>query len=212
LQVCLEDKIRQGLEEISLQGGDFNPDLSLEFMFTEEGVYRNISYLCYTPNYYEPCVNQKPGLIGSVQEELVNYINSDVESCFYALAENYEEKGYEVSSLYDSFEMELMPKRIKLKINGKITYFKTEETATVENFEFVYPSHLYELLTVATEIKSQEATYCNFEHLGYMFLNPEFNIEKFQTSNSDVIYTIGYLGTNEKFRFVIRGCVFPPSF
>src|SRR3989338_4569303 len=54
LNVCLEEKTKEAVEELSLRGGDLNPELHVEFKFMEEGVYRNISYLCYTENKFRP--------------------------------------------------------------------------------------------------------------------------------------------------------------
>jgi hypothetical protein len=78
--------------------------------------------------------------------------------------------------------------------------------------KIIYSSNFYDLALVAQEIVSQEARFCNFEHLGYMLLYPDFEIDKFRTGDSDTIYTLTHRESGERFRFAVRGCVIPAGF
>lgn len=209
LQTCLENKILESVEILSYQGGYLNPSPSKRFKFENEDSYYNISYLCYTSSYYEPCLNQKPMLIKDIKEEISNYISQEVEICMSELVLNLEEEGYVVNAQYGGFDIELAPGKITANIDALITSTKAEETSTRENFEISVPTDFYTVIIVGQEIVSQEARFCNFEYLGFMLTYPEFEIDYFRTQDSSVIYTVKSKATSELFRFAIRGCVIP---
>ena len=54
IQTCIEDKISGAVETVSLQGGSIEPINSI--------LYQNskVEYLCYTTEYYVPCIVQQP--------------------------------------------------------------------------------------------------------------------------------------------------------
>jgi len=205
---CIEDKVKEAVGIMLPQGGYIEPEFSFKFKFEGER-YQNISYLCYNENYYIPCVNQEPMLMTHIEEEIYNYVEDGIENCFEDYVLKLKKENYEVNSVYDGFEIELIPKRILINIYGKITLEKTGETSKQENFEVRVPTEFYDLAVVAQEIVSQEAEYCNFEQVGFMLLNQEFELDKFKTGNSKTIYTIKHRKSGEAFRFAVRGCVMP---
>ncbi len=212
LEICLEDKVKEGIKIISSQGGSISNPLNKSFKFKDEEKPTDISYLCYTRNYYISCVNQEPMLIQHLEYEIKNYINNDVESCFNDLVKSLRKQNYVVESKYNGFEVRLEPKKVVVNISAELILTKTEETSKQEEFKVIFPSRLYEIAYVAQEITSQEARFCNFEYLGYMTLYPQLYIDKFTTSDAVIIYTIMHKDTKEKFRFAIRTCVMPPGF
>lgn len=211
LDTCLEDKIAEGVEQIGLRGGDLDASLHINFMFEEEGIYRNITYLCYTSNAYVPCTNQEPVLIQHLKDEIENYISEEVEFCFNEFASSLEDRGYDVYAQYDGFDIELVPGRIIAEIYGEISSTKAGETSKQEDFRVITNSKFYDISLVVHEIVSQEARFCNFDLNGYMLFYPKFWIDEFRTGDSTQIYTVTYIDTQEKFRFAIRGCVIPPG-
>ena len=210
LKSCIEDKIYEGVKELSLVGGTLNNKNSIHFMFTEEGVYRNISYLCYNQNYYYPCVIQEPMLLKHLSDELEDYISTDVRECFNKIAEDLDDT-YDVSANYNGFDLDLGSKKIILNIDGKLSLSRIGETKTLEGFSLSIPTPFYDVAKVVQEIISQEAEYCNFEYVGYMVFYPQYKIQKYTTGDGVHIYTVEHKETKEKFRFAIRGCVIPPG-
>lgn len=206
LQDCLEDKIFETSELISKQGGYTNPVLYKKLD------NEKISYLCYTSNYYLSCINQEPTLIQHLKEEIKNNIKDNVKNCFDKFTANLEKAGYEVNAKYEDFDVELVPEKIIIDVDAKITASKNEQTINQKEFIIIFPSRIYELAVVAQEITSQEARFCNFEQIGFMILYPQFNIDKFRTGDGETIYTIEDRKTKEKFKFAVRGCVIPPGF
>jgi len=212
LDSCIEDKVKEAVEIISLQGGYISNPLHKTFKFEDEKEFRDISYLCYTQNYYVPCVNQEPMLIQHLEDEIKSYISDEVNLCFDRLTSSLKKQNYDVDETYRGFEVELMPKKVIINIDAELTLTKSGETSKEENFKIIIPSRFYDLAIVVQEIISQEARFCNFEYIGFMLLYPEFKIDKFRTSDSTIIYTIGHEDSEEKFRFAVRTCVIPPGF
>ncbi len=210
LESCIEKKTKEAIKIMAPQGGYINPEFSFKFKFSD-GDFQNISYLCYTQNYYIPCINQEPMLIEHLKKEIKDYIAEDVENCFDSFISDLKEQNYEVNSSYSGFDIELAPKKILVKIYGEIITEKTGETLKRENFEVRIPTKIYDLAIVAQEIISQEAEYCHFDQVGFMILNPKFELNKFKTGDSDIIYTIIDKDSKEEFRFAVRSCVIPPG-
>lgn len=211
LDSCMEDKIKETLGVISLQGGSVENSLYKTFKFSDEQISRDISYLCYTQNYYIPCINQEPLLIQHLKNEIKTDISEEVETCFDRLTLSLEKQNYVVDARYNEFDIELTKGKVIINIYGELVLTKSGETSKQEDFKIVTSSRFYDLALVVQEIVSQEAEYCNFEYLGYMNLYPQWKIDKFLTSDSTIIYTVEHKESKERFRFAIRGCVIPPG-
>ena len=97
-------------------------------------------------------------------------------------------------------------------MNAEITSTKSGQTTTQRNITGMFPSRLYEITQVVQEITNQEASYCNFELVGFMMFYPEFEIDKALTRNSTSIYTVKNAKGIEEFNFAVRSCSFPPGF
>jgi len=213
LESCMEDKIKEVVEIISLQGGYIENSLNIYFKFEDENSPQYISYLCYTQNPYIPCINQEPMLIRHLQDEIKKEISNDIGYCLDELEKSLTSQGYVVDAKpYSGFEVNLMEKKIVIEVDKEITLTKSGETTNQEDLKIIFPSRFYDLALVAQEIVSQEAEFCNFEYLGYMVFYPQWYIDKFRTSDSIIIYTIKHKKDKEQFRFAIRGCVIPPGF
>lgn len=210
LDSCIKDKVTEAVKIISAQGGYVENKLNRTFKFEGEAS-QDISYLCYNQNYYLPCVNQESMLIQHLKSEIKNYIADDVENCFNGLVKNLEEENFEVQKKYRDFEVEFVPGKIILNIDGELILTKSRETSHQENFKVVVLTKFYDLAIVVQEIVNQEAQFCHFEHLGFMLAYSQFNLDRFRTGDLDTIYTLEYRDTKEKFRFAVRSCVIPPG-
>lgn len=212
LEVCIEDKLIEGVELISSQGGYLKNTLNRTFKFSDEKYFTDISYLCYNGNYYLSCINQEPMLISHLNSELKSYILDDVRECFDNLVSSLDRRGYVVDATYNGFDVEFATNKIVIDVNGEIVLTKSGEVTRQEEIEVVVPTRFYDLAVVVQEIVSQEARFCNFETQGFMAFYPKFNIERFKTGDSTTIYTVQHKDTKEEFKFALRGCVIPPGF
>jgi len=212
LQVCIEDKLREGIELISLQGGYVENPLHINFKFEDEKDSQKISYLCYNRNDFELCINQKPMLMIHLERELSNYVSEEVNNCFRnKLTSSLEKSRYDVNARYEGFELNLNEGEIAINIDAELILTKGGETIKQENFNLVFPSKFYDLALMVQEIINIEATTGEFNHF-YFKDYPNFDISKYRTRDSSVIYTIRLLEGKEKFRFAVRGAVVPSGF
>lgn len=211
LETCLNEKVAEGIDLISLQGGYVENPLNIYFKFEDAKSPQNISYLCYTEKSYSKCVPQEIQLTEHIENELSTYISEDVRDCFDELGRSLEKQGYVVDASYGGFDINLIEGEVVIKIDGEISLTKTGETSKQEDFEVIIPSRIYELSEMAQEIVNKESTNGNFDHYE-MFLYKDFDINKYKTSDSSVIYTIKHRKSEEEFQFAVRGAVMPSGF
>jgi len=207
IESCTRELVEEAIRILSEQGGDINPKGSTMFRG------RNITYLCYNANYYQPCIMQRPMLIEHIEQEITNYISPKVDNCFHALKGRLEAKNYEIK-MEDSMNLQtkLQTNKVLVNINRNFKMTKRDSTRSFNNFKMSLVHPLYELSKTAMEIANQEARFCNFDILGYMIFYPEYDLDKFRPGEGDVIYQIRHMQTNQRFVFAIRSCALPPGF
>ena len=96
IQECMQQKIEDTVETISLQGGSVNPEFYYSY-YNGEGEDK-IEYLCYTNQNYQKCIVQEPQLIAHIEQEILDTIEPSMENCFTLMVESYEKKGYDVGA------------------------------------------------------------------------------------------------------------------
>ena len=208
LKKCLEEDVMNTINTLSYQGGNLHPELAIEFKFGDEP-YRNISYLCYNKDYYTPCISQQPMLIQHLKDEISTDISDKVEDCFNDMLSQLED-NYDVEGTYNGFEVEFLPEYVSLKIDGNVNYERAGNKYSENSFDVKFATRFYELVQVAQEISSQQATRCNFDRVGYMLYYPDFEIDLFKLDETN-IYTIKHTKTDEIFRLATRSCAQPPG-
>lgn len=211
LKSCLDEKVKDTTEILLSQGGYISNPLNKTFRFNNETEYSQLSYLCYTQNYYSRCINQQPMLIQHVKDEIYGEISEDVKNCFDELVSRLTEQDYVVDAKYNDFEVKLLPKKIEVDVDGSLTLTKNEQTTKKENFRIFFTTRLYDLAIVVQEIVSQEARFCNFENLGFMLIYPQFNIDRIKTGDLVTIYSVQDRTSKESFNFAIKTCTVPPG-
>jgi len=202
IEKCIKDYTEEAVKILSEQGGDINPEGNVMY----EG--KNITYLCYNANFYQPCINQRPLLIEHIEKEITNYIKPKMQECFSSLRTELEKRGYAVELDEMNATTELQTRKVIATIGRKLSITK-QDTKKFEEFKAQVSWPLYDLAKIAMEIANQEARYCNFDILGFMIIYPEYNVEKFRTGNSDNIYTLKEVASGKEFTFAIRSCVMP---
>lgn len=203
---CVKDSVYEAVNIMLPQGGWINPQL-YELYHDDK-----IGYLCYTTSYYSPCVMQEPMYITFLENEITDYIEPTVESCFQSLKQELENNQYQVSLEAMNLETELTQDQIRIEIKRDLTMSRTNQTIRYEEFDVNLPSPLYNLGIVAQEIASQEAEFCNFEQHGFNMFYPEFDITK-DTVDSDIeLYFIEHKSTGKKMNLAIRSCAMYAGF
>ncbi len=207
IEKCINDNGKKAAEILIANGGYLNASLYV--------LYENkkVPYLCYNKNYYTPCLPQNPLLIQYLEKEITRYIAPKLNSCFETVASGAESRGQDVNIGDMSIETTVSNK-IKINVKRKLIISKSETTLSFDSFSSQFSSPLYSLASVASEIVSQEAKFCNFEYLGYMILYPDFLITKENVGGAgsqSTIYIVKDKKTSKAFSLAIKGCSLPPG-
>jgi hypothetical protein len=204
---CVKKNVNDVVDIILPQGGFVSP--------LHSKLYNdiNVSYLCYNRGNYNPCINEHPLLLSEMEGQIKRYIEPEIERCF----EDYKfemDKRQVIVNLGPStgVEVNLGPGNVYVDIMREMIIKENEETRRLDEFNFEILNPIYNLGRVAMEITSQEAEYCNFEHVGYMILYPEFRISVFPMSDSTKIYSIIDKNSEMLMNIAIRSCAIPPGF
>lgn len=199
LEICLEEHIENVIEVISLQGGNFEPELSILYQSEE------ISYLCYTSENFKTCSIQQPLLKRHIESEVKKNIESEAEACFREMKTSFEGKGYSVSLSEGVTRVELLPKRVVASFdNYRLTLIKGE-TEIHESFDIILNNNLYEFVGITNSILSWEALYGDAETTAYMTYYRDLKVEKLGGQVDDsTIYILTDRNTGNKFQFASR--------
>ncbi len=204
MQTCMENKINEVVEDISLQGGSLNPENYILYQDNK------IQYLCYTREYYVPCVMQQPLLNQKIESEIARGVKNSVDECFDAMKKNFENQGYNVNLKKGETIIELLPKKISVTFNNDLTLTK-DSAKRYEKINIFLDNNLYELTSIADSILNWEARYGNAETTIYMNYYHELKVEKLLQSEGSKIYILTNRNSGDKFQFASRSVVMPPG-
>ena len=205
IESCTREAVEEAIALLAPQGGDITPKGSLFYNNTD------VTFLCYTSSFYQPCLTQRPLLIEHLQEEITRYIQPRVATCFLNLEKNLA-REYTIESSKLGVETVLQSKQIGVHISKKVSVQKGESVTSIDDFNVIVIHPLYDLAVIATEITNQESLYCHFDELGYMILHPSYDISQFITSEGNTVYTIQEVATGESLTFAVRSCPLPPGY
>jgi hypothetical protein len=205
IQTCIEDDLAKAVETVSVQGGS----ISLEnyIMYDNE----KVEYLCYTNEYYRPCVVQQPMLKQHIEAEIKKEIESEVDKCFSSMKSSYEKKGYSVQLSSGSKKIELLPERVVATFDYSFIITKGD-TQNYKSFVVMLNNNLYELSAIADSIIDWEASYGDAEVTAYMTYYPKLKVEKILKGDKGKVYVITNRDTGDKFQFAIRGQIWPAGY
>jgi hypothetical protein len=168
--------------------------------------------VCYNPDFYKRCVNQRPLFVEHIEAEITNYITPQVTSCFDKVENNLRTRYDNVEAGEMTLTTRLYPKQVVVEINKKISASRGDQIRTFERFRMNMVHPIYDLAKLTMEISNQEARYCNFDDLGYMILYPQYDIASTITGDSDTIYVVKERSTNQQFKFATKSCLLPAGF
>jgi hypothetical protein len=204
IQDCVNEAVEQAVDIVSEQGGSVDPELSYRY----KG--QNLEYLCYTEEYYAPCVMQRPLLKQHIEKEIENYIQPSVKSCVDSAKVNLQKDGYEVSVGEVSSEVSIVPGTILVDIKSDLTITK-DKTESHESIKTDKSSKLYELIMTASSITNWEARYGDAESMMYMIYYPSLKMQKLKQGDGTSVYLLTDRNTLDKLNFASRSMVVPPG-
>ena len=205
IQECLEEKIVNDLDMLSLQGGSLEPEHYI--------LYENekVEYLCYTNEYYKTCVVQQPMLKNHIEAEIKESIQERVTECFDNLEKNYLGKNYGVELREGGVEIELLPKRVIVTSNRSLILTK-DGTEIYDSFEVIVHNNIYELVSVANSILKWETNLGDSETTTYMNYYHDLKVEKKKQTDGSTVYILTDRNNGNKFQFSSRSIAWPPGY
>lgn len=205
LQKCMEKKVQESISELSLTGGEKDPENYF--------LYKNnkLKYLCYTNQYYITCVMQEPMLEKNFEENVAKEIESTANSCMESMTEYFKRRGYKVSLEEDNFKVDILPERISIIFVGGVTLEKGEEIREYNSLQISVESDIFDLVSIATSILDWEATYGDSETTSYMDNYHYLKVEKLKQSDGTTVYILTNRNSGEKFQFASRSLAWPPG-
>ena len=202
LKDCIEPEVSEIKDILSRQGGYQSP--------RNYALYQDeqISYLCYTSENYIPCVVQQPLLVRHVEKEIKSYIEPRAKQCLQDLKNQYERKGYRVSSSSGIVNVSVIPSKILVDFIAPMTITK-EETQTFQRFAVSVETEWYDLLLTAVSIIEYESTFGDSETGLYISYYPNLKIDKTRRDDGSTIYKLSDVVTGDAFAFATRSLVWP---
>ena len=202
LRSCIAPEINNIKDVLSDQGGYSTPYNYL--------TYKDIrlQYLCYTSEFYIPCIVQQPLLLRHLQEEMKDYIEPRAKQCFENLKDQYEKRGYEIKSSSSQINVSIAPEKIVVEFIAPITLSR-EATQTFQKFSVAVDSKWYSLINVATNIIQYESVFGDSETSLYISYYPDLRVEKIRRDDGSTIYQLKDVISEDKFSFATRSLVWP---
>jgi len=205
IESCLGDEVKDALKILESQGGSLDPE---NYILYDDNM---VDYLCYINAYYKPCLNQKPFLKNSIEDELKKYLTPKIQQCINTYKLELEKKGYFVQAGKLDLSLEIIPGSISAEINQPLTLTK-EASVKYERFNYEIDSSIYDLVMLASSITNWEARYGDSSNQAYMLYYPNFKTEKYKQGDGSTIYVITDRLNGEEFVFASRSMVWPPGY
>ncbi len=205
LQNCLSNQINEASSLVKKHGGSINPELVYSYQNID------IEYLCYTDQYYLPCIVQRPLLSSHVAKEIKNYISPEASACMDSLKSEYESKGYIANLKKGDFNVDFLPGKLIVKFNSSLTV-SSGESRIYKDMQISVNNDLYSLLAIATNIIQWETHYGDAETTAYMSYYRDIKVEKKKQSDGTTVYILTNRQTGGDFTFASKSVVWPPGY
>lgn len=202
---CVQEPVEEAVNILRLQGGNLDPSLYYIYQGSK------VEYLCYTEEYYKPCIMQKPLLKQSVEQQIQAYASPRIKNCISSVKANLERKGYQVTMGSPQISVSLVTGSIIVNIISEIRIVKSQ-TEVYKSIKTDLASTLYQQVMLASSISNWEAVYGDAETMSYMFYYPYLKVEKKKQGDGTTIYIITDRDSQEKFMFASRSLVMPAGY
>lgn len=209
LTTCLQDSIKQSINQTAFTGGDGALTTSFHLPGTVNPT--QISYLCYTNNNSGGMCSNLYMLFPYFEDSMHSNLESDVQACYNSLITNLGNQNDILENNYHNFTVNVEQTRVVLEINADIsTRKKNSDTGSqrYHSFKVEVSSQVYGLLQTVNDVLNNVAMTCILDsrllgnYAGY-------NINSHATANQSTIYTVNDINTGEQFNFATRTCVVP---
>ena len=199
---CVEDAVKEAIGELELKAGFVNP----EFTYLYNG--EELTYLCYTNNYYETCSVQVPFLKNVFDEQMEILIRDKVDSCYENSVGDLKARGYSVVSGVVDYDVLIEPSVIRVEIDAP-TVVESQQFA---RFNVKVNAPTYDMVMIATSILQFETKYGDSDVSSMMNFYPDYLIRKIKRGDGTTVYFLEHKTLGNKFQFASRSLAWPAGY
>jgi hypothetical protein len=203
ISLCIEDTILE--YEKSFFEKPINIGTNLSYTSNRE----TMPFLCYSTEYYMPCVPQSPLFIESVRKNMENSVSRELSRCILSVKEDYEKRGYSFENSDFEFSIVFNELDFFYSVEMNIRLEKDEEVILISSREGTVPSILPKILRTAETIVNYETTFCEFNYMTWQAVNRNIIINRFRGGDQTKVYILKDRLSNKEIKFAIRTCVMP---
>ncbi len=205
LDNCISDALETEIPDLAENAGLLNPKFTYQYMG------QNITYVCYTDEYYQPCIVQEPFLLNTFETSLEKSMRQRVQACYDGAIEQLRAEGYEVKSGEIKTQVLIQPTLVEVNIEAPTTITK-ESSQQFRQIKVTQNSQLYEILMIATSLLQYETAYGDTDTTSSMFFYPDIIIDKMKRSDGTTVYTVESKTEEIKFKFASRSYAWPAGY
>lgn len=205
LDKCISQKVNAEIIELGLSAGVLNSNFNSQY----QG--ENYTNLCYTTDYYKPCVVQYPFLVHKFEESLYQRMRPIIQDCYDKAIDDLNSRGEAVSIGKITSSISITPYNVEITVNAPTVSSNDGASAYTKKIVVRTPSDIYNSLSVANAILQFETSYGDSEVSEFMFYYPDLKIEKIRRDNGVKIYIIDNK-KDIKYRFATRSYAWPPGY
>jgi hypothetical protein len=205
LDRCIQDEMKKQIVSLSLDAG--MPDSKFRYMYLDE----NISFICYTNEYYKPCVVQQPFLKETFEKSLSKKMEPVIQQCYDNAINDLITRGNDVSSGDIKTNITIDPNGVSVLIDAPTSVSNGKSSASFSKIRVNLESNIYTILAVASSLLQFESSYGDSDTSSFNFYYPDLNVQKIRRDDSVKIYII----TDKKdikYRFASRSYAWPPGY
>jgi len=199
---CVEDVVEDAIAELELKAGFVNP----EFTYAYNG--EELTYLCYTNDYYQTCTVQVPFLKNAFDEQMEILIRDKVDSCYDNSLSNLKAQGYSVTSGVVNYDVLIEPGVVRVEIDAPTTVGGQQ----FARFNVKTNAPTYDMVMIATSILQFETKYGDADVSSMMEFYPDYIIRKMKRSDGTTVYVLEHKDLGNKFQFASKSLVWPAGY
>lgn len=205
IERCIEKELNAKIKNFGLTAGVKNPTFTT--MYLDE----NYTFICYTEDYYKPCVVQQPFLVENFEKVLRNSMESSIQKCYDDAISDLKAQGYDITSGKIKSDITINPDGVRIEIDAPTTFSNDRASSKMSKVNVNLYSDLYNVLIIANSILQFESSYGDSDVSSFMFYYPDISVQKIRRDDSVKLYII----TNKKdikYRFATRSYAWPPGY
>jgi hypothetical protein len=199
---CVEDVVEESINELSLKAGFINP----QFTYAYNG--EDLTYLCYTNEYYETCTVQVPFLKNAFNEQLEILIRERVNTCYHNSIDALRDQGYEVTAGEVDYNVAIEPGVVRVEIDAPVVV----GSQSFARFNIRVSEPIYETVMIATSILQFETKYGDADSTSIMGYYPDYIIDKIKRGDGTTVYVLENIVSGNKFKFASRSLAWPAGY